>query len=368
MEQKEQGSANKKCPECGGQLVFDMDTKGLKCEYCNYTEAIESLSTKKLPFDNVEDKFNSWNKETKIVRCSNCGANEVVDSLAVATVCPFCGSNKLISTDLMAGLKPNAIIPFEIDEKEMKDHFDEWLKKRKFVPNNLKKMATISSFRSVYTPSWDFDSNAFCIYSGTLYRTERDKDGNTKSVPFFVSGNIKNFYNDIFIEVGDGIDKLSFSDIEPFPFSSAVEYKKEYLTGFYASHYRIGATQAFDEAKNIMKISLRNMIINKYNADSVGDLDMKITYSNNMYSYVLLPIWLNSYKYKNKEFKFYANGKTGKISGSVPHSPIKITIYVIISIIISLLIGYFADKNFSFSIIPFVVFMVIMIILLNKRD
>ena len=32
---------DRKCPQCGGTLEFDPSTGGLKCPYCDYTEAIQ---------------------------------------------------------------------------------------------------------------------------------------------------------------------------------------------------------------------------------------------------------------------------------------------------------------------------------------
>ena len=61
----------------------------------------------------------------------------------------------------------------------------------------------------------------------------------------------------------------------------------------------------------------------KHNADKVRDLDMKIDYQDKKFNYILLPIYIASFKYNNKTFNFYINGYSGKIVGNYPKSKVK---------------------------------------------
>ena len=56
---------------------------------------------------------------------------------------------------------------------------------------------------------------------------------------------------------------------------------------------------------------------------------MDITHSNKKYSYLLLPIWICNYYFKEKLYNFFINGNTGKVTGKVPRSPFKIILFVL---------------------------------------
>jgi hypothetical protein len=49
---------------------------------------------------------------------------------------------------------------------------------------------------------------------------------------------------------------------------------------------------------------------------------------------VLLPIWLSSYRYANKTFRFIVNGQTGAVQGERPWSAWKIAGAVLAAIVL----------------------------------
>ena len=46
----------------------------------------------------------------------------------------------------------------------------------------------------------------------------------------------------------------------------------------------------------------------------------------------MLPIWLSSFRYKEKIYRFMVNGQTGRVGGNAPISPLRVTIAVILSL------------------------------------
>ena len=55
----------------------------------------------------------------------------------------------------------------------------------------------------------------------------------------------------------------------------------------------------------------------------------------------MLPIWLSSFRYKEKIYRFMVNGQTGRVGGNAPISPLRVTIAVILSLAVIALIWYF---------------------------
>ena len=113
-------ATDRKCPSCGGTMLFDPGWDRLLCQSCGYKEVIPELVSK-IPVPELD--FNSalnyashdWGMETQIVQCSQCGGETINNKLLLSGKCPFCGSNTLLpakpGTDVMA---PNGIIPFKI--------------------------------------------------------------------------------------------------------------------------------------------------------------------------------------------------------------------------------------------------------------
>ena len=97
MEYKDAQAAkkgDKDCPNCGGTMVFDPESGGLYCPYCDYREALpeerersgEVTEQDFLSAENLESF--SWGEDKKQVICSSCGAQIVYDALDSSAVCP----------------------------------------------------------------------------------------------------------------------------------------------------------------------------------------------------------------------------------------------------------------------------------------
>jgi hypothetical protein len=70
-----------------------------------------------------------------------------------------------MQTDDVPGIKPNAILPFEITQEQARESFLAWLKKRSMSPNNLRKLAFAKDIKGIYVPVFTFDANTSSIYS-----------------------------------------------------------------------------------------------------------------------------------------------------------------------------------------------------------
>ena len=96
--------------------------------------------------------------------------------------------------------------------------------------------------------------------------------------------------------------------IEPFNTAENKTYKPEYVAGFGAERYSVGLKEGWEKAKAAIQIRLRGNITNKIrhekNADHVKDLHLRTAYTNITYKYLMLPIWISSFKYNDKVYQF----------------------------------------------------------------
>ncbi len=112
-----------KCKNCGGNLKFNPKFQSLICENCKSSYAINCDGEIKYhDLNQVKQKeseeYREYKQQNKVFKCSNCGANVVLNKLEIAKTCPYCGTALVVSKDSSIGLKPDAIIPFAFDERD----------------------------------------------------------------------------------------------------------------------------------------------------------------------------------------------------------------------------------------------------------
>lgn len=334
---------DKKCPQCGGVMDYNPSTGGLKCPYCDYEEEIKKSESapekaKELDFLSAEKTANkNWGVETKTVICEACGAESVYDSLQTAAVCPFCGSNQVMETHDKETIAPGGVVPFKISDKEASNLFQGWIKKKWFCPKLAKDSARPKRFQGIYLPYWTFDTDTYSEYTGDygIDHVTRDSDGNSHVHTnwHYTSGSHHEFINDELVLASSNHDASMLHKLEPFDTENNKTYKPEYIAGFVAERYSLGLKEAWKHAMKQIKEKLRenitNKILHRHNADHVRNVQVQTDFKNITYKYLLLPIWISSFKYKDKIYQFMINGQTGKVAGKTPLSVPKVTITVL---------------------------------------
>ncbi|MBR7160180.1 MAG: hypothetical protein IKD20_03990 [Clostridia bacterium] len=342
-----------KCPTCGADLVFSPADNMLKCEHCGTQKQIQVSMAREKIFDEadflgVED----W-AESKAYKCVNCGAITTLLKGQIATQCPFCGAPRVIEDEGHVGVKPNAVVPFRIDKISAKAHYDKWIKSRLFAPSKLKKNFKVDTMNGVYIPVWTFDANTFSTYYGRLgkrYTTTVGTGKNRRTVTkiryFSVSGSLSREYDDVTVEAGDRIDQKIYDKIAPYDTNNSVEYDGKYMLGFMAEKYTLDLNEGYHIAQEIMSDDIRSAIISQYDADVVDYIDINTEYSAVTYKYVLLPMWICTYKYGKKVYTFYTNGESGKSYGKTPLSPWRVGLAILLGLAALVGIGYLVYNNY----------------------
>lgn len=339
---------DKDCPQCGATLIYEPESHGLYCQYCDYREEIErktegKVMEKPLDFDNIKEKASfEWGKDKKLIVCESCGAEAVYDVLEASNVCPFCGANHVMELDMKDAMPPDGVVPFKIGQKEAAEKFKAWMGSKFFAPEKAKKQAEPESFFGIYLPYWSFDSDTLTYYSGSygINRTVYDKDGKTRIVTdwYSCSGNYSSFIDDELVIATTKHDKKILKSVEPFDTNNCMPYKPEYLSGFVAERYSTGLEDGWDIGKMQIKRELEgqigNYIMNRHRADTYRIRQMDISYLNTCYKLVVLPLWQSSFKYGGKEYHFMVNGESGRVGGQSPVSALKVIIVIAIIFII----------------------------------
>ena len=330
------------CPGCGGNMVFDIKNQILKCPHCETELPIDSTgSVQEYSFDEIcdSDLSDNWTDEVFSIECRSCGAEVITSQQETTTSCLYCGSSHILQKKQTSGIQPEGVIPFKITKQDADKKFGEWVKKQWLAPNDFKQLYQKSELKGVYVPYWTYDAKTSGVYQcrvGTYYHvTRRHSNGQTvrqRKIKWRrVQGFVSDDFDDVLVGASSNISEVMLRKVEPFDTQKALPYQTEYLSGYIAEHYTLGVKDGFKIAQQRMCESLGQKqeieLLRRY--DCVDTMNVIASYEDVTFKHILLPIWIISYHYKDKNYQFLLNGETGKYYGDYPKSKVKIALIVI---------------------------------------
>ena len=329
-----------KCPNCGGEAMFEPNSQKMKCLYCGSLFAIDIMPiATEHELDELLTSGDVWD-ETDVYQCKTCGAKEIISKQEVNIKCPFCGTSNIIKSEELPGIKPQGLTPFKIDKTKASEIAVLWAKKKFYAPRKFKKSVKAGNLHGVYNPVFTFDAQTTSFYNGQLgknYTRTYYKDGkmvsHVETRYFKISGSQAMLFDDLLVQASTSIPSNIIKDIEPFPTKNAVTYQTDFLRGYSANTYNKSGSDCWQECKNIMHRRIENAILKRYDYDIKVSLNIDTKYFNEKYKYILVPVYIGHYNYKEKLYNFYVNGYNGRIAGKTPVSKIKVGLTILFILI-----------------------------------
>lgn len=331
--------SNIKCLGCGGELKFSPQEQALVCKNCGRVHKFETKNNVlKFDFDAQNLVETNQEKTKKTTNCANCGALLEVEEREITKKCPYCESNFVLDKSEISGLKPNNIIPFAFSKEKAIEYYKKNVKHKWLLPNKFKKNPNIDNVSGTYISCFSFDSNTSSNYSGALSidRTEfRDGKSYTRTETKFISGSKNLDFENFLIESSSLTNQKFFEEIKPYNVdeSTCFEYDENFLRGYNVESYDNDVNSCKKISEELMKVQIKNSILSNYHYSRVQYFNLTTTFSNNKFSYILLPIYFINFNYKNKTYRTYLNGQTGKIGNDLPKSKVKIAFLVLLGIL-----------------------------------
>lgn len=332
------------CDSCGGKMEFDPGTQGMKCPFCGSTQSIETSTDQIVEIDLSDmSSFDfNWNAEKKTIVCENCGGETLTEVNDETQYCAFCGSQHIIQReDDDMGMKPQGILPYKINQDGAKDMLKKWVKKRFFAPNDLKKRYLDRHLKGVYVPYWTFDSRTHTGYScqvGEYYYTGSGDNRKRHTRWKNYSGTYNKFFDDTLVPAIDHEHLKFIKRIEPYNLSQVVDYKPDFLAGYFAQKYTVMPDSAKSTAMGSMESEIAATVKASLPGDTYKNYNQRVNHSEMTFKHLLLPVYLMSYKYNSKMFNVAVNGQTGEVQGESPLSPWKVGAAIILGLIVAFII------------------------------
>ncbi len=322
------------CPACGAALNCEGISGEAACPDCGAEFEMEALRSYAAQTAEDQEDHMNWDTEAgsqwqegeadglRIYGCKQCGGEIVADETTAATHCPYCG-NPVVLTGQFAGLlKPDLVIPFQVDKKKATEILHNHYKGKPLLPKVFKDQNHIEEVKGLYVPVWlfDTDAKAHVRYRATRIRTWSDSQYNYTATSHYavIRGGGIGFEN-VPVDGSTKMDDTLMESIEPFDISGAVPFRTAYLPGFLADKYDVDASSSIDRANERIKRStedaFRSTVIGY---TSVATVSSNIQLQNGKARYALYPVWLLNTDWNGQKFTFAINGQTGKIAGDLP--------------------------------------------------
>jgi predicted RNA-binding Zn-ribbon protein involved in translation (DUF1610 family) len=361
------------CPQCNAELVYSAAQGRMICNFCGYQAPVSEAGSMtavhtqtqvdQATVDTVEEhdlssglkiaeQEEGWGTETRTFKCNGCNATIAVEPHVTATECPFCGSHHVLAQEQSRQvLRPESVLPFEVDQKTAVSKFRTWLGRGWFRPNAVKRIAAEADARlqGVYLPFWTFDAQTFSRWqaeAGHYYYVSQRytvnvngrRETRTRQVQKVrwepASGSHDEFFDDVLVYATRSVKEDILHKIYPYDTSRLLPYRPQYLAGWRAEQYQTALDEGWKIGQEIIHDRIRDACGRAVPGDTYRNLRVQSRFENVTFKHTLLPVWIASYRYSNKVYHFMVNGQTGKVQGEAPISWWKVALTVLIVLLL----------------------------------
>ena len=328
---------NYQCPNCMAGLRFDESSGRLACDFCDNQfdiELVEQLFADKEQTAASAGAEPQWDismthafsaEEAAHLRaysCPSCAAEIICDDTTAATSCPYCGNPTIIPGQFGDQLRPDYVIPFKCDKNAAIEALQKYYKGKKFLPANFTDANHIEEIKGVYVPFWLYDGETDASMRFRATKIRKYTRGNylvTETEHYRVVREGSVAFEKVPADGSTKMPDAHMDSIEPFSYSELKPFSSAYLPGFLADKYDVDAEKCGKRANERITASTEAVFRNTISGyTSVVREFSNINLKKGEVYYALLPVWLLSTKWRDKNYLFAMNGQTGKLIGDLP--------------------------------------------------
>jgi len=259
--------------------------------------------------------------------------------------CGFCGSDKVnVEAFEHRYIKPAGIIPFYVSLDQAQSAFRKWIQQGWFHPNKLKRKAAVENLHGVYLPFWTYDAHTNSSWSGEAgyhYNETVRMNVNGRMRTQQVqktrwqrrSGRLDHFFDDILVVASESIPQEMVERALPFRLEEVVNFDPRLMIGWESEVYQLEVDAGYEKADTIMDYKIRHMCSAQLGGDTQRNLHVQSSKSGQTFKHIMLPIWICTYMYQNKVYRFLVNGQTGRVYGQKPLSWVKIGLIILLFVL-----------------------------------
>ncbi len=270
--------------------------------------------------------------ELRIRRCTSCGAAVEFPAAAVSVTCGYCTS-PLVDAE-RATLSVDRVAPFRVTRERARQKLQELVRGHFWAPGAVKNgMQDQSVLRGVLVPFYVYSGVArsrFDAQVGIHYQSTEayvDSKGKTRTRKrthtewFPHNGSAILAFEDQLVSASAGLPESKSNSLEPFDLGRAMPFDVGLVSGWEAELPSLERERADHTAQGEVKALEARRVARTLLPGDVGKVSgLETDLTVQECDVVLLPIWIATFKYREKVFRHLVNGQTGKVIGEVPVS------------------------------------------------
>lgn len=249
---------------------------------------------------------------TQVIQCDACGGAVAFDAARQAAQCLFCGSVAVHADD--GGetvLVPDAMLPFELSRAEADERFRAWSRSSWWYAAPLRRLSI--ELHALLLPVWRFDAALETHWAGLV-------SASTRSGARPRSG-VEHTELTVRVPASMGLREAELRALQPFRegtetrFDLALPHEVPALTERAAAEVARGLLQAEHRERIVRANKLR-----RCNSGSLVRVrDARLS---------MVPIYIGSFRYRDRPWRFVINGQTGAVTGRAPLDRAKIAVAI----------------------------------------
>ena len=306
------------CPNCGGNLKFDIPSQQMLCAFCE--SKFDPYAIQK-ETDTVDgDCF-----ETNVFLCPQCGGEMISSDNDATSFCSYCGSANILSSRISREKRPRYIVPFQISKEDCKKAYGRKMRKAFFVPKELKNPDFIEGFRGIYMPYWSYriSQKGPISFKG---KTVKRKGDYVYTDHYDLTGELDAGYEGYVCDASSAFYDNISEALGPYDIEGRKDFTPAFLSGFYAETADVNQEVYKDDAEELAV----DVTFNKVKEDAVfrkhgiqEDSSRKKT-AGQLNTFcegadsAMFPVWFMSYRNGDRIAYATVNGQTGKVVADLP--------------------------------------------------
>ena len=327
-------------------MTWDAASQQMTCPYCGHAAQVQRQAQQG-PSEHALDgaarqQATGYGTEVRVVQCQTCGATVSFAGASISQSCDFCGSQQVLEQSSQRNvIRPESLVPFAVNTESAKQKFDEWLGSGWFRPSDLKAQAKADGLAGMYIPFWTFDAwvdSQWRAEAGYHYYETETVMQNGNKVQKQVRktrwerahGRRRDHHDDVLVVASRGLPTKLADRLATFDTKQLQPYDPSFLAGWRAEEYAVGLDDAWAHAEKKIEEKQRAKCSKDVPGDTQRSLQVQNHYSGKTYKHILLPLWISSYNYNDKVYRFLVNGQTGEVSGEAPTSWVKVVLFILL--------------------------------------
>ena len=336
------------CPNCSGNLSFDIASQTLMCDYCK--TQLDPYEYQKTQDAEENDMFG-----VTVFTCPQCGGEIMTTNVTAAGFCTYCGASTILDSRMGSEKRPAHIIPFSLTKEDCRKSYSSLVKKALFAPRQFRDPEFLDRFRGIYIPYWVYNYS----FSGSMSMTgtKSYRRGDYMITEHYnLSGEVDAGYKGLTHDASSSFDDNVAAAIAPFEAAKMKPFTPSFLCGFYADAPDVDSSVYEEEVldtiseDSISRLSgvpiYRNAGVTMPSTEDFKGKLLGSSLSTREEEPVCayLPVWFLTYRNKDRVAYAVMNGSTGKLTADLPVDPGK---YLLGSILLA--VPFFAVLAFLFT-------------------